>query len=265
MLLSNNTIGRIRLHFKSLESTNEFAMHILSKINPTDGMVVSTDFQSKGKGQFGRKWLGNAGQNLALTAILRPQSLQADHQFYLSKMVAVAVCESLSELRITNIGIKWPNDVVVDGEKICGILIQNSLKGKVIKYSAVGIGMNVLQNEFPGDFNRRPTSVALKSPYEDSFDVRYVESILFKKLDYMNMILRKAAYELIDEMYHFWLENRGKTIMFRVKEENVNRTGILTSVDEHGHLCIMGEEQNFKFAMGEITIVLNGEKSKAAI
>ncbi len=255
MLPSNNTVGRIRLHFKSLESTNDFATNIVSKINPSDGLVVSTDFQSKGRGQFGRKWDGAAGQNVALTAILRPQALQADDQFFLSKMAAVAVCETLSELRISNIGIKWPNDIVVDDEKICGILIQNTLTGKEIKWSIVGIGINVLQREFEGEFNRKPTSVALKSPYEDAFDVRSVELILLKQLNALYVQLQRGKFERIDDMYHHWLEKIGENIRYNLRSENVVKTGILDSVDKTGQICILHQGKLLRYAMGDISIL----------
>ncbi|MCB0646858.1 MAG: biotin--[acetyl-CoA-carboxylase] ligase [Saprospiraceae bacterium] len=255
MLPSNNTVGRIRLHFKSLESTNDFATGIVSKINPSDGLVVSTDFQSKGRGQFGRKWDGVAGQNVAMTAILRPQSLKADHQFFLSKMAAVAVCETLSELKISNIGIKWPNDIVVDGEKICGILIQNTITGKEIKWSVVGIGINVLQRKFEGEFNRKPTSVVLKSPYEDAFDVRSVESILLKQLNALYNQLKMENFGRIDDMYHHWLEKIGENIRYKLMSENAVKTGILDSVDKSGHICILHQGKLLRYAMGDISIL----------
>lgn len=126
------------------------------------GTVVATHTQTAGRGQRGNSWEAEPGKNLTFSQVLRPASLPAQRQFELSMVVSLAIARIIDSrlphgMRCT---IKWPNDIYVGLEKICGILIENKLAGPAIERAIAGIGINVNQTEFLSDAPN-PTSVAL--------------------------------------------------------------------------------------------------------
>ncbi len=128
------------------------------------GTVLRADHQTAGRGQMGNGWESEAGVNLLASFLLRPEpSLDVSRQFELSMAVALAVRDMVVELLPAEVApelkVKWPNDIYVGQEKIAGILIENTLRGRVISETIVGVGLNVGQREFGWAPNA--TSVAL--------------------------------------------------------------------------------------------------------
>lgn len=124
------------------------------------GTVVVADCQMAGRGQRGNSWESEAGKNLTFSLLLRPYTISAAHQFELSMIVSIGICNALSNtLNGHKPLIKWPNDIYVGNRKLCGILIENSLVGSSIARSIVGIGINVNQTEFRSD---APNPVSIK-------------------------------------------------------------------------------------------------------
>lgn len=125
------------------------------------GTVIFTPCQTAGRGQRGNRWLAAPGQNATFSMLLRPASLAARDQFVVSEVASLAVCDTLSSLSgRDDLRVKWPNDVYCGDRKICGILIENSLRGVEVDYAVVGIGINVNQREFD-PYAPNPTSLAL--------------------------------------------------------------------------------------------------------
>lgn len=118
-----------------------------------EGTVIIADFQEKGKGQRGNSWESEEGKNLTFTIILKPSFLKAGQQFFLNKIASLAVYDFLRSTGTDGISIKWPNDILINGKKIAGILIENTLHANNIIHSIIGIGMNVNQAEFKSAAN----------------------------------------------------------------------------------------------------------------
>ena len=127
-------------------------------------VVVVAEYQTAGKGCGSNTWESERGKNLTFSVLLHPTEIRASWQFRISEAVSVALCETLEryfrtlspsdsyrELGEQEVTIKWPNDIYVGDRKICGILIENRLKGSTITDSIVGIGLNVNQSEFRSD------------------------------------------------------------------------------------------------------------------
>ena len=114
--------------------------------------VVSTYVQTAGRGQRGNTWESEPNKNLSFSVLLRPTNIIARQQFYISEAVSVAIVNTLRRY-ITDheVAIKWPNDIYVDDNKICGILIENTLSGINIAQSIAGIGLNINQQKFLSD------------------------------------------------------------------------------------------------------------------
>ena len=126
-------------HLDEVSSTNDF----LRSCSPSaDITVVSASFQTKGRGQMGNTWVSNSGENALFSVLVCPTNLKATDGFVLSQAMALSIKEEL-DMYIDGVCVKWPNDIYVNGEKICGTLIENSLMGKNVGRSVIGSGINV--------------------------------------------------------------------------------------------------------------------------
>lgn len=127
--------------FDSLESTNTYTIQ-KAKEGEAEGLVVVADFQTKGRGQQGRVWESSAGENLLFSVLLRPP-VKVMGCIVLTRMVCDSVFKTLKDYEI-QADIKEPNDLLVEGKKICGILTESSSNAQAdIEYAVVGIGLNV--------------------------------------------------------------------------------------------------------------------------
>lgn len=144
------------LHFETLESTNKYLIENHNVLE--DNTIVSCDFQTNGKGRELRQWDSTKHQNLLISFLIKnPKNICKFHIFSLCS--AVCVMKVLEKNSIKNVSIKWPNDVYVNDKKICGVLLQ----GEVPKYIVIGIGVNVNQIAFEGNYSTCPTSMKLES------------------------------------------------------------------------------------------------------
>ena len=239
MLPSNNIIGKNRLHFETITSTNDFAIEWASKTNPIEGSVVSADFQSSGKGQYGRVWQGMAHKNIALSIVLYPLFLAPKEQYYLSKAVSLGVYDFFISLGMQNVSIKWPNDLYIDDDKICGILIQNVLTSSVYKLAIVGIGINVFQEEFDPDIPNA-SSLFLKG-LDRQKSIRQLEDLLFEHMDRAYAHIVDKKFEFIDTMYNDLLWNKSQNINYEVLETGKTYLGKIIDVTSQGQLRIENE------------------------
>ena len=164
----------------TVDSTNN---EVRRRISGLDNLsVLSVMSQTKGRGQRGNIWLSEPGENLLFSVILKyserlgdtdliPPVLAYD-QFVISQLTSLAVVDLLATHDIVA-RIKWPNDIYAGDEKICGILIENSLKGSEIDWSIIGIGLNVNQTAFPEDLPN-PTSMKLCTGNSNPYNTREI-------------------------------------------------------------------------------------------
>jgi len=143
------------VRFDTLDSTNSEAL----RGDYPEGTVILADHQTQGRGQRGNVWCSEKSQNLTFSVVHYPD-LPLSDSFRISMAAALSVTDLLSSFGIES-RIKWPNDIYVGNKKIAGILIENSLSGSsLIRKSVIGIGLNVMQTEFPSNIPN-PTSMAL--------------------------------------------------------------------------------------------------------
>jgi BirA family biotin operon repressor/biotin-[acetyl-CoA-carboxylase] ligase len=159
--MSSGNIQFRLIHFKQLTSTNIHALAEIDAKNAKEGNLYWTDYQTRGKGQRGSFWKANRAENLLMSLVLEPM-IRPEKQFYLSMIAALSVKQLLDTLAVPHTEIKWPNDILIDGEKVAGILIENSIGQNCINATVLGIGINVNQSEFQ-EFDRKATSLYLKT------------------------------------------------------------------------------------------------------
>jgi len=159
--LGTRQIGKKVFVFESLDSTNVCAK-TLAEAGTEDGTVVVADYQSEGRGRLGRRWEAQPGTSLLFSTVLRPPLLN-ESAGLLTFFAAVSVARALEHETGLHIECKWPNDLLLKGRKVCGILIENSLSQQGLVYSIAGIGLNVGQRTFPEAFLNKATSLVRES------------------------------------------------------------------------------------------------------
>ena len=157
-----------QLRFPSLPSTNAYFKQHWTDFGPF--AFVRADFQSQGRGREDRHWVAEAGENLLFSVLIKEKNL-FDNVGLLSLGAALAVVKSLVAFGVKGVAIKWPNDVYVGGKKICGILLEGQLPDFVI----VGIGVNINQKTFLGEYRQPPTSLSLELRQDVDIDAFYEE------------------------------------------------------------------------------------------
>ena len=231
--------GVFDLKFKKLEvvkSTNDFLRELIKHEIVSNGTFVFADFQDNGKGQREKGWYSDAGENLLFTMYLEPLLSDIVHLNYLVCTTVQSFVQKM--LPNENVEIKWPNDVLVNANKIAGILIENSFSGSKIKNSIIGIGLNVNQLIFP-QFNRPACS--LSSLLGVKFDVDTIAKNLAQVLFEANQ--NKISKNNLERKYIKSLYLKNKSALFEIDNKNVtltvfgvDPTGQLLAIDQHGVL-----------------------------
>jgi len=229
------------LYFDTLSSTNDKATDLLSK-GCSEGTVAAARSQTAGRGQQNAVWESEAGENLTFSIALRPTFLHAEHIFYLSKVVSLGVVDFLLSQKI-NALIKWPNDIYVGERKICGILIEQSIKGEYVAQSVAGVGLNVNQRTFKHAPNA--TSMLLCSGAERELDdmLNSLSVCILSRYNALKEACQKNDSSLtlqgIDKEYHSLLYRR--QVFFTYKCGNEHFTAKILSVEPSGELVLQKE------------------------
>jgi BirA family biotin operon repressor/biotin-[acetyl-CoA-carboxylase] ligase len=139
--LRTRVVGHTLRHVPGTGSTND-DLKAAARAGAAEGLVLSTDEQTAGRGRHDRRWEAPARTSLLISVLLRPTWLVAADGFYLTMLAAVACAEAIEQVIATTVDLKWPNDLQIDGLKIGGILVEAELLGGTIRWAVVGIGLN---------------------------------------------------------------------------------------------------------------------------
>ncbi len=216
-----------------------------------DYTAVVAKNQLKGRGQMGTSWQSEGGKNLTFSVLKNFSSLRVQQQFVLNIGVSMALCDVLRTLRLSNVTIKWPNDIMSGSLKICGILIENILQGAQVSHAVIGIGLNVNQTDF-GDLTKA-TSIKLEMGQSQN-----LEELLDKTLErlqfHLDSIEQKTVAQLLPA-YEKMLFRKDKPSTFT--DSNGERfMGFIRNVSDSGKLVIELEDQIFRsFDLKEVTLL----------
>ncbi len=227
--------------FKQLDSTNETAMKIVYQDKAVEGDVIVSEFQTAGKGNANNSWESEPGKNLTFSLILKPERIEPSKQFLLTVIVSLALkqlVESILQNRVVK--IKWPNDIYVGNKKIAGILIQNIIFGNSIKYSIIGIGLNVNQKRF---VSNAPNPVSLIHFTKKKYDLNILLSNILDKISYF--------YENISNRDNYFISMYENTL-YKFNEQALYKagnkifSGSIVGVSDFGRLQIKTERGNIE-------------------
>ena len=157
--LNTKWAGKPIIYLRSVDSTNRYA-RALAADGAGQGTLVVADEQTAGRGRRGRGWLSPAGEGIFMTLILRPQA-HPSHVAQLSLQTAMAVARAISRVCEIDARIKWPNDIVCNGKKVCGMLLEMNADEQSVHDVVAGIGINVHQKAFEGDIAKTASSLDL--------------------------------------------------------------------------------------------------------
>ncbi|AFL79951.1 birA, biotin-(acetyl-CoA-carboxylase) ligase [Aequorivita sublithincola DSM 14238] len=239
------------IKLSATDSTNTYLKRLVKETELPDETVVHTNHQLSGRGQMGNGWLSREGQSLTFSIFKRFEAVEIDKQFMISMAVSLAISEALKSLNIPDVSIKWPNDILSDNKKIGGILIENVLEGSLVKYSVIGIGLNVNETNFPN----LPQASSMKLETGRTFQLdevfHSVLEIVFKNLQNLSIddfIEIKAIYE--DNLF------RKELISVFETPQGLNFNGIIKGVSEIGALLVETENGLLQqFQLKEVKMV----------
>ncbi len=242
-------MGQNLIHLADVDSTNNFAAILIKQTKVIPGTVILADNQTQGRGQSGNIWEVEAGANLTFTLILQPK-IPIEDQFILSKITCLALADTLAEFDI-QAAIKWPNDILVNQKKISGILIENTVKGKLVETSLIGVGLNVNQ-DFDGNLN----ALSLSEILNEKQDKRQVLHLFLKFMEKWYFIFEKGSYDQIDDSYKNSLFGLNQIRTFSSNESEFE--GTIKGVNKLGQLEIQIADQSVKtFNNKEVKFLLD--------
>ncbi len=232
-------------HLEETTSTNTFLQQWIMQENVPEGSVVTAKLQTQGRGQAGNKWNAEQGKNLMFSIVLYPEFIPINEQFIISQITALAVKETLS-LYVSDVTIKWPNDIYYINKKITGILIENNLIEKKFSSSIIGIGININQTEFPSDLPN-PISLIQIIGKEISID-EVLQQILSRVYSYYSQI--REDKESVRTHYFNSLYRHEGLFAFYDHLRNEEIKASILSVEKNGMINLKrdnGEIRSFWF------------------
>lgn len=246
--MQEKIIGRKILRYDHVESTNDLAREFAER-DEAEGLVVFANKQRAGRGRMGRQWLVPPGTSLQFSILLRPP-LAPQYAARLMPMAALAVVRALeSELNLQPT-LKWPNDVLLNGKKVCGILTESSIVGANLAYVVMGIGLNgnYAMRDFP---ELAPFATTLQDVLGQEIDLGNLERALLAELD--AYYARVCGGESLTDEYRARLGMLGQFI--RVASNDTILQGIAENIDDDGALILNQNGARVKLFAGDVTII----------
>jgi len=232
--LSSRLVGQRVIYLKTVDSTNEYAFGVANK-GASEGTVILADEQTKGKGRLQRVWQSPPGLNIYTSVILRPPFKPAVAP-RITLMAGVAVADLVSQYGVRGVALKWPNDVLIGGRKVCGILTEMKATGDRVDFVVVGIGLNVnmRKEDFSSEILDRATSVR-----EETGSVTPRQDLavqLYHHLEKWYKVLLEEGFPPVRESWLAFADILGKKI--RTGPGKDEQPGQVIGVDEDGALLI---------------------------
>lgn len=240
-------IGNRIYYISKTGSTNEDAKKLAQQGAP-HGTLVLAEKQEKGKGRLKRPWISPQG-GIWLSIILRPD-LSPEQAPKLTMLSAVAVADVIREGIDLEAFIKWPNDILIEGKKVCGILTEMSAEIDMVNYVIIGIGINVNNTAFPQELENKSTSLKL-SKGEIIPRADFLAAVL-EKFEYYYKVFEARGFEEVLKKWRLLCGNLGKPV--RIFGRNDSFEGVALDIDEDGALLVKKDD-------GSVIRVLSGDVS----
>lgn len=242
--LSTKIIGKKLFYFKRIDSTNFYAKK-LAENNVEEGVIVLADTQTSGRGRKNRIWSSPKG-GLWFSIVLYP-NIPLNKTMYMTMASSIAVFQGIKNITSIKAEIKWPNDLLIKGKKICGILTEIDTKKLKINYCIIGIGINV-NNNLDKELGQNATTLKQELSKNISL-IELFKSIIMSFDEYYSKLISGD----FDFIKNSWLKHSkiiGRKI--QIIENKEIKTGKVIKVDNEGHLILNTNIGNIKIVSGDI-------------
>jgi BirA family biotin operon repressor/biotin-[acetyl-CoA-carboxylase] ligase len=251
-ILAGKNFGQKVYYYSETGSTNDVAFS-LGLDGASEGTVVIADSQNKGKGRMQRVWHSPPGANIYTSVILRPK-IQLSKASQIPIMAGVAVADTLNKYCPDKVCLKWPNDVLIDGKKVCGILAQIKMSENAIDFIVLGIGINVNLNyeQFPQDIKDIATSLSIETGRNISRQELIIS--LYENMTKCYKQLVQKGFHPIKERWLSLTPMTGQMIQVMFKSEKTE--GKAAGIDDDGSLILLTDgNKKVKVSAGDVTIL----------
>lgn len=230
-----------KIYFRSIPSTNLYIKENLEKLNHGD--VVITKNQTNGYGRFHREWFSNQDEGIAFSILLKSQ-------FGYEELGKVCIITAVSIINILekyskNLSIKWPNDILLNSKKLCGILIETMLCSHSLAI-IIGIGININNKKFPIDLSKKATSLCLEN--NEVYEIDKICSDIIEEI-YNNINNQDETYAIIFNKY------KEKSVIINKEIIYNNKKYIAHEIDYNGSLVLINDNnERIVIESGEISL-----------
>lgn len=215
------------------------------------GMLFVADKQTAGVGRRGRSWESPEGENIYMSLLIKPE-IEPSKASMLTLVMAAAVAEGMKKVCGANAQIKWPNDIILNKKKVCGILTEMSMAGTEIKYVVIGVGINVNQKVFNTDLEEKATSLSLE--FSKIFDRKTIISAVLEEFyKYYDGFLHVGDLSYLQETYNQMLVNRDEDVV--IHEPGNEYSAHAMGINERGELIVELEDRTRRnIYAGEVSV-----------
>lgn len=249
-LMHTDWVAKEVLYFDTIDSTNTKAQELAEKGYPSGTLVVA-DKQESGKGRRGRSWVSPSGTGIFMTLMIKPD-INPNNASMLTLVAALAVAKAITSVTGEEAMIKWPNDIVVNGKKVCGILTEMNAQFDYINHIVVGIGINVHNESFPEEISQMASSLMIEAGGKRFHRAQIIAETMSYFEQYYDTFLKTQDLSALVREYDKLLVNRNKSV--RVLDPKEPFDGKAMGITPKGELIVDTWESRKLVSSGEVSV-----------
>lgn len=249
-LMHTDWVAKEVLYFDTIDSTNTKAQELAEKGYPSGTLVVA-DKQESGKGRRGRSWVSPSGTGIFMTLMIKPD-INPNNASMLTLVAALAVAKAITSVTGEEALIKWPNDIVVNGKKVCGILTEMNAQFDYINHIVVGIGINVHNESFPEEISQMASSLMIEAGGKRFHRAQIIAETMSYFEQYYDTFLQTQDLSALVREYDELLVNMNKAV--RVLDPKEPFDGKAMGITPKGELIVDTWESRKLVSSGEVSV-----------
>lgn len=249
-LMHTEWVAKEVLYFDTIDSTNTKAQELAEKGYPSGTLVVA-DKQESGKGRRGRSWVSPSGTGIFMTLMIKPD-INPNNASMLTLVAALAVAKAITSVTGEEAMIKWPNDIVINGKKVCGILTEMNAQFDYINHIVVGIGINVHNESFPEEISQMASSLMIEAGGKRFHRAQIIAETMSYFEQYYDTFLKTQDLSALVREYDELLVNRNKSV--RVLDPKEPFDGKAMGITPKGELIVETWESRKLVSSGEVSV-----------
>lgn len=249
-LMHTEWVAKEVLYFDTIDSTNTKAQELAEKGYPSGTLVVA-DKQESGKGRRGRSWVSPSGTGIFMTLMIKPD-INPNNASMLTLVAALAVAKAITSVTGEEALIKWPNDIVVNSKKVCGILTEMNAQFDYINHIVVGIGINVHNESFPEEISQMASSLMIEAGGKRFHRAQIIAETMSYFEQYYDTFLKTQDLSDLVREYDELLVNMNKAV--RVLDPKEPFDGKAMGITPKGELIVDTWESRKLVSSGEVSV-----------